>query len=110
MGSAETPELEKGRFRRGSGSRLGRARSHPPQRWALCSCGESLCDVRRPLLRMFLHKTDWGVLYKLLAGCLGGGLLNVISCRLFLKIRSHFNVFNNRLLHPWEQPSRNPLK
>lgn len=41
-----------------------------------------------------------GALYKLLAGCLVGGILNVIYCRLFLKICSHLNIFDVRFLPP----------
>ena len=106
LASGETPELGTGCSRRGCVSRRVAPLPHPQGdgRFVPADSHRRKFDVRpqRPTLEDVCGQ-DWvGVPYKLLAGFLGSDILNVTYCRLFLKIGSHLNVLNTRLLPAME--------
>lgn len=71
--------------------------------------GESLCGAAAHPRARFRTGLAW-VPHKLRAGCLGGGILNVTYCRLFMRIGSHFNVLNMHLLPAVEAAFQKPLE
>lgn len=90
-GVGRCPSRGRGSPRRGSGPRGSLAPREMGALFPRTVRRQRKFAVRRPRPTLEdVSGLDWrGVLYKLPAGCLGGGIFNAAYCRLFLKICPH---------------------